>query len=305
MLRGIACWLAAVICCSVTFAAERTPKALFIGIDGCRWDALEAAKTPAIDRLIAAGTLSVGTEILAPRETKGDTVSGPGWSNLLCGVWPDKHGVVDNSFKGSNYEEYPHFFARIKAVAPKKITASFSDWGPIQSRILSKADLTVAEDSHGAASYTQADAFLATTCATVLKTRNPDAMMLYLGQVDETGHAKGFHPKVPDYVAAIERVDGHIGSVVAAIEARPTFAEEDWLILIATDHGGVGTNHGGGRQIEDIRRTFLIVSGPSAIVQKLEDQTYQVDIVATALTHLRIPLNPNWKLDGRPIGLKP
>ncbi len=285
-------------------AAEPAKKVVFIGIDGTRWDALEAAETPHIDALIAKGTLSVGTEILAPRETPGDTVSGPGWSNLLCGVWPDKHGTVDNTFKGMNYSEYPHFFARIKEVRPMAQTASFSDWGPIKSKILSHSDEVVAEDSHGAAAYTEADGRLAKACAEHIRDKNPDAVMLYLGQVDETGHAKGFHPKVPEYIAAIERVDGHVGEVLAAIQARPTIAEEDWLIIIATDHGGVGTGHGGGRKIDEIRRTFLIVSGSSAVVGKPEEQTYQVDVVATALTHLGIALKPEWKLDGRAVGLK-
>lgn len=287
-----------------SWSAEPVKKVIFIGTDGTRWDALEAADTPNLDALIAKGALSVGTEIIAPRETKGDTVSGPGWSNLLCGVWPDKHGSLDNSFLRTNYPEYPHFFARIKESQPKLQTASFSDWGPISKNILSQADETVGEDAHGANGYAEADARITKACATHLREKNPDAVMLYLGQVDETGHAKGFHPKVPEYIAAIERVDGLIGEVVAAIKARPTFADEDWLILIATDHGGVGTGHGGGRQVPEIRRTFMLLNGPSVKPGKVEEQTYQVDIVATALTHLGIGLKPEWKLDGRAVALK-
>lgn len=286
------------------WSAEPVKKVLFIGIDGTRWDALEAAETPNIDRLIANGTLSVGTEIIAPRETRGDTVSGPGWSNLLCGVWPDKHGTVDNSFKGMNYKEYPHFFARIKEAKPQLQTASYTDWGPISKHILSGADESVGEDAHGAAAYTAADERLSKACVMHLREKNPDVVMLYLGQVDETGHAKGFHPKVPEYIAAIQRVDGLIGDVIMAIQARPKFAEEDWLVLVGTDHGGVGTGHGGGRDIPEIRRTFMIVSGPSTERGKLDEQTYQVDHVATALTHLGIAMKPGWKLDGRAVGLK-
>lgn len=286
------------------WSAEPVKKLIFIGVDGTRWDAVELANTPNIDALIARGALSVGTEIIAPRETKGDTVSGPGWSNLLCGVWPDKHGTADNSFKGMNYTEYPHFFARIKNVKPQLQTASYSDWGPIQSKILSHADEVVAEDAHGAAAYIEADARLAKACAAHIREKNPDAVMLYLGQIDETGHSQGFHPKVPEYIAAIERVDGLIGDVVSAIQSRPTIAEEDWLIIIATDHGGAGTGHGGGRFNPDIRRTFMIISGPSTVPGKLEEQTYQVDVVATALTHLGIGMKPEWKLDGRAVGLK-
>jgi predicted AlkP superfamily pyrophosphatase or phosphodiesterase len=276
---------------------------IFIGVDGCRWDAVEAAHTPHLDQLVANGFFAAGTDIIAPRETPGDTVSGPGWSNLLCGVWPDKHGVVDNSFKDSNYKRYPHFFARVKEVRPNAVTASFSNWGPIKEKILSAADEIYTEDAHGMAAYIAADERVADACLAVLRTKQPDVVMLYQGQVDETGHAKGFHPTVPEYRQAIERVDAAIGRVMQTIRQRPTFSQEDWLVLVATDHGGVGLNHGGGRMIDDIRRTFLIVSGASARNGRTEEPTYQVDVVATALTHLGIEPKPEWRLDGKPVGL--
>jgi predicted AlkP superfamily pyrophosphatase or phosphodiesterase len=296
--------LVAGLCAGLAPAEERAKKVIFIGIDGCRWDAVQAANTPHLDQLVANGFFAHGTEILAPRETPGDTVSGPGWSNLLCGVWPDKHGVIDNSFQGANYDEYPHFFARIKAVRPAAATGSFSNWGPIKDKILRGADEVYSEDAHGAAAYIAADERAANACIDVLRTKQPDVLMLYQGQVDETGHAKGFHPSVPEYRQAIERVDAAIGQVLQTIRDRSTFDSEDWLVLVATDHGGLGTGHGGGRKVDEIRRTFLIVSGPSAKRGRTEEPTYQVDVVATALTHLGIALQPEWKLDGKPVGLK-
>ena len=41
------------------------------------------------------------------------TISGPGWSSILCGVWSDKHLVVDNSFSGNNYFNFPPIFKYI------------------------------------------------------------------------------------------------------------------------------------------------------------------------------------------------
>ena len=75
-------------------------------------------------------------------------------------------------------------------------------------------------------------------------------------------------------------------------------------MIVCTDHGGRATNHGGGHEFPEITETFLIVSGPSASTGESTEPTRQVDVVATALTHLRVPLKPEWKLDGRPVGLK-
>lgn len=292
---------------SAAFADGPARKVLVIGIDGCRPDALAAAKTPHLKSLIERGTYCVDTQILAPRDTPGDTVSGPGWSNLLTGVWPDKHGVIDNSFKGSKYDEFPHFFTRIKRGIPQSRTGSFSTWLPIKDRILSGADVGKnfpETDPKNLEQYVTGDADAAKACAEFITETDPTAAMLYLGQVDESGHRFGFHPKIKEYVAAIERVDGHIGVVLSAIEARPNLAKESWLIIVCTDHGGVGLNHGGGRKIPEIRDVFLIVSGPAAKRQRLEEPTYQVDVVATTLTHLGLTLEPEWKLDGKPVGLK-
>ena len=90
---------------------DQRARVLFIGIDGCRTDAVFAAKTPNLHALMETGAYSTATNILGTRDDAADTVSGPGWSNLLTGVWADKHGVLNNNFKITRYGEYPHFFS--------------------------------------------------------------------------------------------------------------------------------------------------------------------------------------------------
>ena len=45
-------------------------------------------------------------------------------------------------------------------------------------------------------------------------------------------------------IQAIEIIDGQVGRVLKAIEARSTRGDEEWLIAMTTDHGGEGTSHG-------------------------------------------------------------
>ena len=61
---------------------------------------------------------------------------------------------------------------------------------------------------------------------------------------DYAGHAAA-SPFVFPYLDAIEAMDVLIGQMIAAMEARPNYAEEDWLVPVTTDHGGIGTTHGG------------------------------------------------------------
>jgi arylsulfatase A-like enzyme len=129
-------------------------------------------------------------------------------------------------------------------------------------------------------------------------------MFVYFGQVDGTGHAKGFHPTVKEYMTAIHRVDGYVGQLLSAMQSRKDFEKEHWLVLVCTDHGGLGTNHGGGRNVPEIHTVFAIVNGDGAAKGAIKGATHQVDMVATALAHLGIEPKPEWQLDGRAIGLE-
>ncbi len=288
---------------SSVLADEPRRKVLFIGIDGCRFDAIQAAQTPNLDGLMAAGCFDADTQILGERYQANDTISGPGWSSILTGVWADKHGVHDNSFKGHNYGPYPHFFSRLKEVRPDAFTASVVTWLPIQLYIVSGADVAV-QFPPIEKDYRPADASAAQRVVQVLQEQDPTVIFYYIGQVDESGHAHGFHPTVPEYVAAIEQADRHVGQVLAAVEARPTRAYEEWLVIVTSDHGGKGTGHGGGHNVPEIRNSFLIVSGAAARRGALDEATFLVDAPVTALEYLGATPQDAWQLDGRPVGLR-
>lgn len=281
----------------------KVPRVLVIGIDGLRPDSLKIAKTPNLDRLITDGILIEGTDIRGSKSTtKADTVSGPGWSNILTGVWPDKHNVLTNDFSEPRYNRYPHVFSRLREANPDAVTASFSTWAPIAEKIVASASVNenVSDDGND---YRKWDEKVTNRCVDYLSDSNPDIVFWYQGQVDEMGHAHGFHPSVKAYTTAIETVDGNVAKVIDAIRARSSAGREDWLIIVCTDHGGIGTGHGGGHQQPEVRTTFLILSGAAVDPQAQHDKTYQVDIVPTALAHLKIPVDANWQLDGQPVGL--
>lgn len=297
-------------CCAATtlsapLAAEPAAarKALFIGIDGTRFDAVRAARTPHLDRLVAEGIHADDCLILGERYRGNDTISGPGWSSILTGVWADKHGVNDNSFRGRRYDRHPHLFTLLERRVPGAVTASLVTWKPIDEFLVADADVrrVFHDDSRD---YPRYDAEAAAAAVALLAAGPIDCLFVYFGQVDETGHVHGFHPGVPEYVAAIETVDGHVGALLDAIARRPTRSAEDWLVVVTSDHGGRGTGHGKGHDVPEILRSFLIVSGAAAERGRFDAQTYLVDAPVTVLAHLGVETAPEWELDGRPRGLR-
>ncbi len=239
------------ITCSLS--AQSVNKVLIIGIDGCRADALDYANTPNIDLLTANSVYSLDAL------NNDITSSGPGWSAMLTGVWSDKHGVTDNSFSGSNYDDYPHFFNRVENYDSNLHTASICQWGPVNDFIVNnEADFKMNVNS-GEAVMNEAINYLSN--------EDPDALFLHFDDVDHAGHAYGFNIAINEYVEAIETVDTQVGSVIVALTQRPNYANENWLVTLSTDHGGIGFSHGGNTIDEE--NIFVIASNPLITPQQI------------------------------------
>lgn len=266
--------------------AAKTPKVLFIGADGFRGDVYGAVATPNLDALVADGYL--GREGL----TADTAISGTGWSSLFTGVERDKHGVRDNSFAGKNYAAWPDVLSRIEAVAPHKRTAAALSWAPLATQIPWKAD-TVYNAGSDANVLAKALQLLGEAAA-------PDVLLLDFNQPDEAGHAGSyFNRDAAGYAAAIRGIDDAIGRLMAQLRARPSYADEDWLIIVGTDHGG--SIHHGNNRPED-RKTLIAFSGesvPDLGLEPLRLAPRQVDVAPSILAHLGLPVPAG--LDGRPM----
>lgn len=280
-------------------------KVLILGIDGCRPDAIPAAlEAFNLHALIKEGAFSDRTDVLGPRKTGADTITGPGWAAVLTGVWADRHGVRDNFFRDTNFKEYPTFFERLKEARPDAITAALVTWKPFREHYFPGrlgCQLLLDGDKVG---YEEGDRQVTLAAEKLFEKKNLDAVFLYFGTVDITGHGYHFHPKSPKYTKSLEVVDAQIGRVLKALRNRPTFAKEDWLVMVCTDHGGRMREHSQGEKTAEIRTGFLILHGPSVKKGKIDGMIYNVDVAVTALTHLEVPIRAEWKLDGRAVGLK-
>ena len=281
-------------------AGARVPKVVLIGIDGVRPDVLAEVATPHLDALAAAGTFTARTRTTTP------SVSGPSWSSMLTGVWPDKHGVTDNEFGGRRYDAYPGFLTRVEEVRPELETFAVVDWVPLMeldggSTVVGpEVDRRELLDGYELG-WAEADARATELAVEVLAGSDPDALFVYLGNPDESSHQAGSIDE--EYREAIALADEHVGRIVEAVRARPTFDAEEWLVIVSTDHGRRTDGGHGGDSPEEMT-TFILVGGSGAAMGSEERDTYIVDVAATALAHLGIRIDPAWDLDGRPFGLR-
>lgn len=299
----------------------KKPKVLFIGIDGVRSDALQQANTPNIDTLMAHGLYTFDSWHC------GATSSGASWSTMMTGVWEAKHQVTNNSYTNPNYANYPYFPKRAKECLPNLKAVQIITWDPMNDPTNSNNssgfvfnsgfNQSIDAGTHGQGAVTAA-------AKIQLNDPNLDILFIHYDETDAAGHSSGFNPSNAQYMNAIQTVDQEIGEVLAKLYQRPTYAQEDWLILLTTDHGGIGTTHGGQSNTE--RHIWWVASGPSVPhleitgpdpgsyymptnpidTALLNNTPVLTDIAVTALAHIlkgagceNPETNPAWGLDGK------
>jgi predicted AlkP superfamily pyrophosphatase or phosphodiesterase len=274
---------------------------ILFGIDGCRSDALklavEAGKAPNISALIQSGTVTwnayAGGELDKP--TQQATYSGPGWSSIFTAVWHDKHGVTDNSFRGDNFNRYPNFMDRLHAVHPAADQVSLISWPPLHESLIKpvNGDMNCTCHTYNHADPIPTEKKLIDQTVWLISSGDPDVVFCYQGNIDHVGHTWGFSPQVPEYMEAIRLTDERIGEVIAAVGRRPKFTEENWLFVVATDHGGIEKRHGG--QSPEERTIPLIVAGGDIPKGMVSDAVIgQVAVPATVFRHLQVEVPASW-----------
>lgn len=280
-------------------AAETGPvrKALVIAIDGLRPDALEAADAPNIHAMIRAGCYS------NQAQCEDLTFSGPNHSSILHGVHRDKHNVTSNDYKGNRLADWPDFFAYLERFDSNLNTFRFHTWKEAHENQPTGADAAIFCDyeKDGDEDMTRQVVQLLSGTHPQYK-QDPDVVFMFYSDVDEAGHAHGFHPAIPGYQAEITNVDAQVGRVLTAMRGRPDFRNEDWLIILTTDHGGsADKGHSGGTPE---RRTIpFLVCGPQVVPRAPFAPPKNVDVAKTLLTHMLIEVQPEWELDGHCVGI--
>ena len=268
------------ITCQTTIDSSKiNRKVLLIGIDGFRSDALLSTSTPFIYDMIIDSSINKYHNLSHVVEEY--TLSGPNWSSILTGVHYNKHNVIDNSFDNPNYIVYPSFFKYIENVLSYINTSSVVNWDPINDYILSSTvDYCSSVDN---------DSMVFKTAYELLINSNPirsDIIFLHFDEPDAMGHSYGFSPIVNEYVDKLTEIDFYVKTLFDIINNKRSNEQEDWLILVVSDHGGDGTGHYDSSN-PFINQTVFIADHPS-LSFKRNYISSQVDLAPTILSFLGI-----------------
>lgn len=287
--------------------------ALVLGIDGLRPDELLAAPTPALDGLMARGSFAHATNAGEPWNGHSAT----NWCVLLTGVGPATSGVTENGDTEHSVGDdgapgrTPTLFGHARALDPGIRTAACFTW----SGIGMDAGTLLARSGGVLDTWTRPGSRLwgnaepaplperdreTTEAAVAALLDGAELVYVHLDQVDGAGHAHTYSD--PAYREAITAVDALVGRVLDALERRAGRANEEWLVVLAADHGGPadGTGHADNGDPEVRTIPFVLAADGVAPGRDLGSPRL-LDVTPTVLDWLAGPASRGPRLEGRSV----
>ncbi|OEK04295.1 alkaline phosphatase family protein [Roseivirga misakiensis] len=284
-------------------AQAQEKKVMLILLDGIPADVIESVETPSLDAIATLGGYTrayVGGKKGAYSQTP--TISAPGYMNMITGVWANKHNVWGNGVKAPNYN-YWNVFRIVKQANPKKKVAIFSTWLDNRTKLVGESlpatdgfkfdysfdgfelDTIAFPHKTDRKFIYNIDEHVSKEAARYIKSEAPDLSWVYLEFPDDIGHKFGDGPEMTD---AVKKADVQVGRIWQAIKYRESQHQEDWMIIITTDHGRTakdGMGHGGQSARE---RTTWITTNQKNINPKFQNNPAIVDIMPSILAHMDI-----------------
>lgn len=241
-------------------------KAIVIGYDGCRADALTYVENrfSGINKMMSSGAslnyVYCGG-VNYPTVNTQDTSTAPGWCSVLTGVWADKNGITGNGI--TKTLEYKTLMTSLTENGVIDSASFITSWNghfetdnstyKLEKEYCEKNNLKVSFN------YCIEDTASARTAIKDIKQDDcSDFIFAIYEGTDHAGHAFGFSTNNPIYQAGFRLNDVLAYRTLNAIENRETYESEDWLIIITSDHGGFGTDHGGSSIQE--RMVFIVTN---------------------------------------------
>jgi hypothetical protein len=295
----------------------KTRKAIYIIVDGIPTDCILRLRPKTIFDIAAKGHFGqayAGGEVGAYSQTP--TVSAIGYTNILTGTWMNKHNVNGNENLKPNYN-YWSLFRIAKSQKKDYSTALFSSWTDNRTVLIGEKkpetnnlkidyiydgyelDKTKFPKKKDQLQIFDIDSIVANAAATCIREKAPDISWTYLWYTDDAFHMYGNGQFSDKYILKTDRL---IAKIWDAVQYREKNFDEEWMIIVTTDHGREESGHGHGGQSVRERSVWMSTNIKGVNTEFGSPQLSHVDILPTICRFMNfdIPQNVAFEQDGIP-----
>lgn len=247
-------------CSSSQKAKPMAKHVVMVGFDALGSYAYDKAEMPVLKQFAADGAYTLNSRAVLPSS------SAINWASALMSAGPTTHGYTEwgsrtpeiPSIVLSQYGKFPSIFTQLKEQRPEAKTALIYSWGGIGYLI---EEQTVNFNIH-----TEGDEE-ATVDKTieVIKNEKPAFTFIHFDEPDGAGHNAGHNS--PGYYEELKRVDTRLERILQGI--KEAGIENETIVLVVSDHGGIDYGHGG-KNIDEVAIPFFIKGPGIKVGHKIE-----------------------------------
>lgn len=268
--------------------SQKIKHVILIGSDGFGAYAFENAKVPNLRAMMQEGSWSLQARSVLPSSSAAN------WASMVMGAGPELHGYTTWGSKKPDmparvldeYGMFPSVYALLRKEKPDSEIGVIYEWDGI-GYLFPKAAVNHDQNPDG-------DIAIANAASQYIKEKKPNFLFVHLHDVDSVGHKVGH--ATPEYYAAIERTDTHIGTILKGI--KDAGIEKNTIVLFTSDHGGVNKGHGLISMNE--MQIPWIIKGPGIQRNKeLSESIMTFDTAASIAYLLKLKVPQVWI--GRPV----
>ncbi len=268
--------------------SQKIKHVILIGSDGFGAYAFENANVPVLRSMMKEGSWTLRARTVLPSSSAAN------WASMVMGAGPELHGYTTWGSKKPDmparvldeYGMFPSLYSILRKERPESEIGVIYEWDGI-AYLFPKAAVNKNQNADGDIAVTNA-------AAAYIKEKKPNFLFVHLHDVDSVGHKIGHG--TPEYYAAIERTDRHIGTILKSI--KEAGIEKNTVVLFTADHGGVNKGHGLISMNE--MQIPWIIKGPGILKDKeISESIMTFDTAATIADLLKLKVPQVWV--GRPV----
>jgi len=272
-----------IACVPVLGFSQKIKHVILIGSDGFGAYAFKNAGVPVLRSMMNEGSWTLEARTVLPSSSAAN------WASMVMGAGPELHGYTTWGSKKPDmparvldeYGMFPSVYSLLRKQKPDSEIGVIYEWDGI-GYLFPKTAVNHDENPNGD---------IAVTNATVkyIKEKKPTFLFVHLHDVDSVGHQIGHG--TPEYYAAIERTDTHIGTILQSI--KDAGIEKNTVVMFTADHGGVKKGHGSISM--DEMQIPWIVKGPGILKNKeITESVMTFDTAATIADFLKLSTPQVW-----------